>query len=88
VRTTPEIEFKAEIGVVAGGVAQVQGVWIPPHLRGRGLSAPAMAAVVRAAQQTLAPTISLYANAHNERALRCYRRVGFEQVGVFATVLF
>jgi len=88
VRRRSEVEFKAEVGVVAGGVAQVQGVWIPPHLRGRGMSAPALAAVVADAQHRLAPTISLYANAHNERALRCYRRVGFEQVGTFATVLF
>jgi len=88
VRRSSEVEFKAEVGVVAGGVAQLQGVWIPPHLRGRGMSAPAVAAVVLDAQRRLAPTVSLYANAHNERALRCYRRVGFEQVGTFATVLF
>ena len=40
-----EVVFKADIGAVGGGVAQVQGVWLRPDQRGRGLAAPAMAAV-------------------------------------------
>ena len=42
--------FKADLGSVSGSVCQVQGVWLDPALRGRGLAAPAMAAVVRLAQ--------------------------------------
>ncbi|WP_418277292.1 GNAT family N-acetyltransferase [Isoptericola jiangsuensis] len=84
----PMIGFKAELGAVAGQVAQVQGVWVDPLLRGRGLSAPGMAAVVTLTRQHVAPTVSLYVNAFNAPALRTYRRVGFEQVGTFATVLF
>src|SRR5690606_32273383 len=30
-----EVVFKAEVGAVGGGVAQLQGVWVHPHLRGR-----------------------------------------------------
>lgn len=84
----PQPEFKAELGAVALGVAQVQGVWVDPVLRGRGLSEPGMAAVVVEARRRVAPVVSLYVNAYNTRALRAYRRVGFEQVGTFATVLF
>lgn len=83
-----ETIFKAEIGAVGRGSAQLQGVWVTPAQRGTGLSISGMAAVVRAARIDHAPRISLYANRHNERALRAYRRVGFQQVGTFATVLF
>lgn len=83
-----EVVFKAEIGAVAGGVAQVQGVWVPPAHRGHRLSESGMAAVVSAARRDVAPVVSLYVNSYNTRALAAYRAVGFRQVGTFATVLF
>lgn len=79
--------FKAELGAVVGGVAQVQGVWVAPDRRGQGIAAPGMAAVVEATLRDVAPVVSLYANAYNKRALAAYRRVGFEQVGTYATIL-
>ncbi|WP_460444637.1 GNAT family N-acetyltransferase [Angustibacter aerolatus] len=82
------IVFKADLGAVGGGVAQVHGVWVAPRHRGTGLAAPAMAAVVAQTLQREAPVVSLYVNDFNERALATYRRVGFERVGTFATVLF
>jgi predicted GNAT family acetyltransferase len=87
-RDGPVVEFKAELGAVAQGVAQVQGVWVDPRVRGRGLSEPGMAAVVVDTRRRVAPVVSLYVNGYNVRALRSYQRVGFEQVGTFATVLF
>ena len=77
--------FKADLGSVSGSVCQVQGVWLDPALRGRGLAAPAMAAVVRLAQ-TMVPTVSLYVNDYNLPARATYARVGFNEVGEFATV--
>lgn len=77
--------FKADIGSVSGTVCQVQGVWLDPALRGRGLAAPAMAAVVALARQ-VAPTVSLYVNDYNLAARRTYARVGFTDIGEFATV--
>jgi ribosomal protein S18 acetylase RimI-like enzyme len=82
-----EVVFKAELGAVTNDVTQVQGVWMNPAFRGRGESAGYMAAVVVLAQ-TLAPVTSLYVNNFNARARASYRRVGFHQVGTFATVLF
>ncbi|ROS77137.1 DUF4081 domain-containing GNAT family N-acetyltransferase [Cellulomonas sp. PhB143] len=82
------VVFKAEIGAATPQVAQVQGVWVDPRHRGRGAAAPGMAAVVELTRASVAPTVSLYVNSYNERALRTYRRVGFEQVGTYATVLF
>lgn len=82
------VVFKAELGSVSSGACQVQGVWVAPELRGRGLSAPGMAAVVQYARQRFAPTVSLYVNGFNVPARRTYERVGFDRVGTFATVLF
>lgn len=83
-----EVVFKAEIGAVAGGVAQIQGVWVPPRHRGNRLSESGMAAVVLATRHDVAPVVSLYVNSYNVRAIAAYRAVGFRQVGTFATVLF
>ncbi|WP_315095952.1 GNAT family N-acetyltransferase [uncultured Cellulomonas sp.] len=87
-RAHGDVVFKAELGAVAGGVAQVQGVWVPPHRRGERLSESGMAAVVQIARGEVAPLVSLYVNSYNERALAAYRAVGFRQVGTYATVLF
>lgn len=79
--------FKAEIGALSPSVSQIQGVWVAPDLRGQGLGAAGMAAVVEAAR-TLAPVASLYVNDFNTTAIRCYERVGFTTMGAFASVLF
>lgn len=84
----PRVTFKAELGAVSAAVAQVQGVWVPPDLRGRGLASAGMAAVVEHALAGAAPVVSLYVNAYNARALAVYERVGFRRVGTYATVLF
>jgi len=83
-----QVLFKAEVGVVAGDVAQIQGVWVEPDHRGHHVSEPCMAAVVDHARRRFAPVVSLYVNDFNQPALASYRRVGFQQVGEFATVLF
>ncbi|MFY9808466.1 MAG: GNAT family N-acetyltransferase [Pseudonocardiaceae bacterium] len=82
-----EVVFKAEIGAISTTVGQIQGVWVHPDWRGHGLAAGATAAVV-ARLQAMGRIASLYVNAYNEPARAAYRRVGFTQVGCFATVLF
>jgi predicted GNAT family acetyltransferase len=82
------IVFKAEIGAATRQACQVQGVWVHPSLRGRGVGTAGMAAVVRAAQASIAPVVSLYVNDFNIAARRSYERVGFREVGTFASVLF
>lgn len=85
--TGGEIIFKADLGAVTKFATQVQGVWMNPRYRGQGLSASYMAAAVLLAQ-VHAPTTSLYVNDYNTRARAVYEKVGFAQVGTFATVLF
>lgn len=83
-----QVVFKAEVGAVSRYACQLQGVWVRPDLRGRGLSVPAMAAVVRHALRDHADIVSLYVNDYNTRARASYRSAGFDEVGTFATVLF
>ena len=68
--------------------AQIQGVWVVPDRRGQGLAARGVAAVAEACRRDIAPVVSLYANIWNEPARRAYERVGFQQSGTFATVMF
>ena len=80
--------FKAEVGAATPQACQVQGVWVRPEFRGRGLAAPGMAAVVTAARRAIAPVVSLYVNDFNTPARAAYRRAGFREVGEFMSVLF
>ncbi len=82
------VVFKAELGAVGQGVAQVQGVWVAPEHRGAGLAAPGMAAVAHLTRGSIADQVSLYVNAWNTPAVAAYRRAGFRRTGTFATVLF
>jgi uncharacterized protein len=83
-----QVVFKAEIGAVTPLACQVQGVWVPPELRGRGHAAHGMAAVVDHALRAVAPVVSLYVNDFNTPARAAYRRVGFAETGTFTSVLF
>jgi len=83
-----EVLFKAELGAVSEAACQVQGVWVRPDRRGRGLGAAGTAAVVQLARREHAPLVSLYVNDFNVAARAAYARVGFREVGSFATVLF
>jgi predicted GNAT family acetyltransferase len=80
--------FKAEIGAVSRAACQVQGVWVTPSRRGRGIGAAGTAAVVEYARTAIAPVVSLYVNDFNVAARAAYRRVGFREVGRYASVLF
>lgn len=82
------VVFKAEIGVAAEDCCQIQGVWVAPDRRGQGLGIAGMAAVVEHALRDHAPVVSLYVNDYNLVARAVYRRVGFTDVGTFASVLF
>jgi predicted GNAT family acetyltransferase len=84
---TRRVVFKAEVGVIGGGVAEIQGVWVEPLLRGRGLARAGLAAVCEAIQADTAPTVSLYVNSFNRAAIAVYEAVGFRRVGTFATVM-
>jgi predicted GNAT family acetyltransferase len=81
------VEFKAEIGALTPDTAQLQGVWVRPDLRGRGIGTAATAAVIEHAL-ALASTVSLYVNDFNAAARRMYERLGMQQTDTLSTVLF
>jgi predicted GNAT family acetyltransferase len=81
-----QVVFKAEVGSQSPAVGQIQGVWVHPDWRGRGLGAAGTAALARAVVRS-GRTASLYVNAYNTVARATYARIGFTQVGTFATVL-
>lgn len=83
----PTVVFKAEVGAWTPEASQLQGVWVDPDYRGRGLSAPALAATVAMVRSTLSPAVSLYVNDFNTAARKAYARVGFRGYGDFATIL-
>lgn len=81
-----EVIFKAEVGSESPAVGQIQGVWVHPERRGQGLGTAGTAAL--AAEVVAAGRIaSLYVNSFNTVARAAYAKVGFSQVGTFATVL-
>lgn len=81
------VVFKAEIAAATDRVCQVQGVWVRPDQRGRGVGSAAMAALAINAR-AVAPQVSLYVNDYNEAALAAYHRAGFRRVGTMASVHF
>jgi uncharacterized protein len=83
-----DVLFKAEIGAVSRAACQLQGVWVAPAHRGRGIGTAGTAAVVEYALTSIAPVVSLYVNDFNRSARSAYRRVGFREVGQYASVLF
>ncbi|MFI8175707.1 GNAT family N-acetyltransferase [Streptomyces microflavus] len=83
-----KVVFKAEIGAATPQACQIQGVWVAPEHRGKGLSETGMAAVLRYALADVAPVVSLYVNDYNTPARKAYRRVGFRETGTFMSVLF
>ena len=82
------VMFKAEIGAVTPHACQVQGVWVRPELRGRGLAVAGMSAVVQEALRTIAPVVSLYVNDFNAPARAVYRKVGFTERATLTSILF
>jgi len=80
--------FKAEVACASPYAAQIQGVYVVPDLRGRGIATAGMAAVAQIVRREIAPVVSLYVNDWNSSARRAYERVGFVQTAQFSTVMF
>ncbi len=79
--------FKADIGAAWRDHCQIQGVWLDPALRGKGLSAAAMNAVLRLVLRRY-DCVSLYVNDFNTPAMRLYEGLGMQRHGEFATVMY
>jgi len=81
-----QVVFKAEVGSQSPAVGQIQGVWVHPDWRGRGIGTAGTAALASAVVGG-GRIASLYVNSFNTVARATYARIGFTEVGSFATVL-
>ncbi|BBZ14498.1 GNAT family N-acetyltransferase [Mycobacterium branderi] len=81
-----QVVFKAEVGSQSPAVGQIQGVWVHPDRRGQGLGTAGTATLAAVIVGT-GRIASLYVNSFNTVARAAYSRVGFSEVGSFATVL-
>ncbi len=85
-RAAEGLAFMCNVGSVSPYTAQLQGVWTPPEMRGRGYATAALAEITR---RLLAEhhSLCLYVNDFNTPAVALYERVGFERVGEFQTII-
>lgn len=79
--------FFCNVGPWSPQTAQLQGIWTPPELRGRGLATAALAAICDRLLE-LTPSLCLYVNDFNTNAIALYERTGFKTVSEFQTILF
>jgi RimJ/RimL family protein N-acetyltransferase len=86
-RVDERLAFMCNIGSIMPQTAQIQGVWSPPAMRGRGYAARALGAICDRLLDTT-PTLSLYVNDFNRSAIALYERVGFERAGECQSILF
>jgi uncharacterized protein len=73
-----QLQFKMDVGCASHHTAQIQGVYVPPELRGRGVGTTAMAACCDLALDRH-PNLSLYVNDFNTPAVALYERIGFQR---------
>jgi predicted GNAT family acetyltransferase len=73
-----KLQFKMDVGCASHQTAQIQGVYVPPELRGHGVGTAAMAACCDLALDRH-PNLSLYVNDFNAPAVALYERIGFER---------
>jgi predicted GNAT family acetyltransferase len=82
-----ELRFQCNVGAHTPVTAQIQGVWTPKALRGRGYATLGLANISRRLLDEN-PTVSLYVNDFNTAAIALYDRIGYTRVGELATYLF
>jgi uncharacterized protein len=73
-----KLQFKMDVGCASNRTAQIQGVYVPPDLRGHGVGTTAMSACCDLAFGRH-PNLSLYVNDFNTPAVALYERIGFER---------
>lgn len=74
-----DLVFKAEVALKSRHGAQIGGVWVPPHHRGKGWASRGMTELARRLLDQV-PAVSLHVHEKNEPAVAAYRRAGFKAV--------
>jgi ribosomal protein S18 acetylase RimI-like enzyme len=79
--------FKADILNETSEVTYLEGVWVNPQDRGRGLGLRCMSQLGRALLRRTR-SITLFVNESNREALDFYRSAGYETRGCYDTIFF
>jgi ribosomal protein S18 acetylase RimI-like enzyme len=79
------IVFKASLSSRTAEVSQVEGVYVLPAWRGRGVARRALSEMCRQVL-TESARVTLFTDESNAPALRLYQRLGFRDAGAWATV--
>ncbi|MCB9532381.1 MAG: GNAT family N-acetyltransferase [Myxococcales bacterium] len=82
-----ELVFKASMGPCSPEVAQLEGVWVPKHLRRRGIGFAMLSELCARLFESHA-AIGLSVNLDNAPARELYRRLGFSAGGPVSTLMF
>ena len=82
-----EVIFKAEVGSQSPAVGQIQGVWVHPEWRGRGLGTAGTAALAAAVVSRAAASPACTSTTSTPSRGRPTPGSGSREVGTFATVL-
>jgi ribosomal protein S18 acetylase RimI-like enzyme len=77
--------FKASIAARSMRAAQLEGVWVPPEARRRGIARRAVSELCRRELAEVA-RLTLFVNEENAAALRLYQRIGFTDAGPWRTL--
>lgn len=80
--------FKTDVGCLTRDYCQIQGVWLHPDWRGRGLAVQYLGAAITLIQKDFDVDVCLYVNDFNRPALATYAALGFQQTTEFSTVFF
>lgn len=82
-----QICFLCNAGPRSSQTLQLQGIWTPPSLRGKGLATASLHGICAELLREV-PSVCLYVNSFNDKALALYDRAGFRRVSEFQTLLF
>ena len=86
--TSNQIEFKANVTARSRYGTQIEGVYVPPHLRRRGFATRGMSQLCLKLLEE-APPVSLFVNRDNSPARSLYeQKLGFQPTHDFTTAFF
>lgn len=85
VRRDGQLAFTASAALSSREAVQLEGVFVPPAMRGQGIATAAMTALCHRLLEGHR-RVSLYANEASPAAMALYDRVGFRRADAFATV--
>lgn len=84
-RVGGRLAFMCSVGAESPYTAQLNGVWTPHEMRGKGHATRGLAAICARLLEEH-PTLCLYVNDFNARATALYERLGFLRVSEFRSV--